>query len=58
VTYTIVRPDSAGAYEGYHDAREGTTTAEELSRLHDLRTQGAISDEEYADLKARTIAAT
>lgn len=56
VTYTIVRPDSAGAYESYGDAPSGGSTAEELSRLHDLRTQGAISDAEYDDLKARTIA--
>jgi uncharacterized membrane protein len=58
VTYTIARPADAGAYEGYRDSRAGTTPAEELSRLHELRTQGAISDEEYADLKARTIASS
>jgi hypothetical protein len=56
VTYTIVRPDGAGAYEGYRGAPAAGSTAEELSRLHDLRTQGAISDAEYDDLKARTIA--
>jgi uncharacterized membrane protein len=56
VIYTIVRPDSAGAYESYGDAGSGASTAEELSRLHDLHAEGAISDAEYEDLKARTIA--
>jgi Phospholipase_D-nuclease N-terminal len=56
IIYTIARPDSAGAYEGYSSASAGHSTAEELSRLSDLRSQGAISEEEFADLKARTIA--
>lgn len=58
VTYTIARPDGAGGYESYGDTRPGGSTAEELSRLHELRSQGAISDDEYDDLKARTIAAS
>lgn len=58
VTYTIARPDAAGGYESYADTRSGGSTAEELSRLHELRSQGAISDDEYDDLKARTIAAS
>ena len=35
-----------------------TSTAAELTRLNELRTEGAISDAEFADLKARTIAAS
>ena len=59
IIYTIARPDSAGAYEGYSSGdASGHSTAEELSRLSDLRSQGAISDEEFQDLKARTIAAS
>jgi hypothetical protein len=57
LTYTIARPDTAGGYEGYnYGSASGPSTAEELSRLSGLRAQGAISDEEFADLKARTIA--
>jgi uncharacterized membrane protein len=57
--YTISRPDSAGTYEGYSSGgSSGGSTAEELSRLNDLRAQGAITDEEFQDLKARTIAAS
>ena len=61
-TYTIARPDTAGDY-GY-EAEYGsgssrpTSTADELARLNELRTDGAISDAEYEDLKARTIAAS
>jgi len=59
-TYTIVRPDKAGDY-GYEPGvtyapSTPTSTAAELERLNELRTQGAISDAEYEDLKARTIA--
>jgi uncharacterized membrane protein len=58
LTYTIARPDTAGGYEGYNygSGSARPSTAEELSRLSDLRAQGAISDAEYEDLKARTIA--
>jgi hypothetical protein len=60
LVYTIARPDTAGEY-GYepgitYASAAPTSTAEELSRLNDLRTQGAISDAEFEDLKARTIA--
>lgn len=65
VTYTIARPDSASEYGwegggyGYGSGRSApTSTAEELARLNELRTEGAISDAEFADLKARTIAAS
>jgi hypothetical protein len=62
VTYTIARPDSASDY-GYepglgYTPSATTSTAEELARLNELRTEGAISDAEFADLKARTIAAS
>jgi phospholipase D-like protein len=59
-TYTIARPDTAGDYEGYGAASASsgsTSTADELARLNDLRSQGAISDAEFEDLKQRTIAA-
>ena len=55
-SYTIARPASAGDYgteAGYGYAP--TSTAEELGRLNELRTQGAISDAEYETLKTRTI---
>jgi hypothetical protein len=60
LTYTIARPDVAGSYEGYNygSSAAGPSTAEELSRLSDLRAQGAITDEEFADLKARAMAAS
>lgn len=58
-TYTIARPADAGDYA--YDSGAGSTagapssTAEELARLNELRTQGAITDAEFEDLKARTI---
>jgi Phospholipase_D-nuclease N-terminal len=56
--YTIARPSTAGDYS--YDAGYGpvaaTSTADELARLNQLRTEGAITDAEYEDLKARTIA--
>jgi hypothetical protein len=61
-TYTIARPSSAGDH-GY-DPRPAAgrpapaSTAEQLSRLNELRTEGAISDAEFEQLKARTIAAS
>jgi hypothetical protein len=56
-TYTIARPNTAGDYydTGY-ESSGSSSTADELARLNELRTQGAISDAEYEDLKARTIA--
>lgn len=62
-SYTIARPDTAGDY-GYDSggyavaASQPTSTAAELARLNELRTDGAISDAEFDDLKARTIAAS
>ena len=62
VTYTVARPSNAGDY-GYepevtYAPSEPNSMAAELSRLNDLRTQGAISDAEFEDLKARTLAAS
>ena len=54
------RPDTAGDYgaETGYAPRETTSTASELARLNELRTDGAISDAEFEDLKTRTIAAS
>lgn len=59
--YTIARPSTAGDYGydyGSSSGSEPVSTAAELAKLNDLRSQGAISDAEYEDLKARTIAAS
>jgi len=61
VTYTIVRPDSAADYgyePGFNTGPSPTSAAGELTRLNDLRTQGAITDAEFEQLKQRTIAAS
>ena len=62
LTYTIVRPESAEDY-GYepgfnYTGSPATSTADELARLNDLRTKGAITDAEFEQLKQRTIAAS
>ena len=59
VVYTIARPSTAGDY-GYEPGVASTagtpgSTATELARLNELRTEGAITDAEFEDLKARTI---
>jgi Phospholipase_D-nuclease N-terminal len=56
VVYTVARPSDAGDY-GYEPGPDyqPTSTAEELARLNALRTDGAITDAEFEDLKARTI---
>ena len=62
LTYTIMRPKDADDYGyqpgGSYAPSAPTSTAAELARLNELRTEGAISDAEYEDLKARTIAAS
>jgi hypothetical protein len=55
-SYTIARPSTADYGEAGYAASGSGSTADELARLNELRTQGAISDAEYEDLKARTIA--
>jgi hypothetical protein len=60
-SYTIARPDTAGDYSydsGYAASGGSTSTAAELAKLNELRSEGAISDAEFEDLKARTIAAS
>jgi len=57
--YTVARPNTAAdSYEGSGTAGAGTSTAEDLARLNELRTEGAITDAEFADLKAKAIAAS
>jgi Phospholipase_D-nuclease N-terminal len=58
ISYTVVRASSPPDYADLRTESGGTSTATELARLHDLRTDGAISDEEYETLKTRTIAIT
>jgi hypothetical protein len=59
-TYTIVRGTTEATYAdsgaGYSPQSAGNSPAEELARLNQLRTDGAISDEEFQSLKERTIA--
>ena len=57
---TSASPPQAGDY-GYEPGvtyapSQPTSTADELARLNELRTDGAITDAEFEDLKARTIA--
>jgi hypothetical protein len=62
VSYTIARPDIDVADYGYSYANAGaqpyrqTSTADELARLNELRTEGAISDAEFEELKRKAIA--
>jgi hypothetical protein len=63
LTYTVARPASASdSYDQGYTLSGGpsqpTSPAAELARLNELRTEGAISDAEFADLKAKTIAAS
>ena len=54
-TYTIVRGTTEATYADSYQ-QSSSSPAEELTRLNQLRTDGAISDEEFQSLKARTIA--
>lgn len=65
VSYTIARPPIEAeewGYAGGYDTRTayavngGKSTADELARLNELRTEGAISDGEYEELKRKAIA--
>jgi hypothetical protein len=62
VSYTIARPDIDVAdygYSGYAappQQYKQTSTGVELARLNELRTEGAISDAEFEELKRKTIA--
>ena len=55
--YTVARPESASDYyeAGFRTSDGSGSTAEELARLNELRTAGAISDAEFEHLKQRTI---
>jgi|SRR5262252_973051 len=55
IVYTIARPSEADAYAYDGSSSAATSTADQLTQLNELRSQGAISDSEYEDLKARTI---
>jgi hypothetical protein len=57
VTYTIARGSTAEYVDpGAGYAGPGNSPADELTRLNQLRTDGALSDAEFETLKARTIA--
>lgn len=62
ITYTIARPkleeDAWGISSGTATAAssDGQSVAMQISRLNDLKTQGAISDAEYDELKKKAIA--
>jgi hypothetical protein len=47
--------EARAQFEGYVRDTAAGAPVEELSRLHDLREKGAISDEEYEQLKAKLI---
>jgi type VI protein secretion system component VasK len=42
--------------EAAHRAAAGVSTADELTKLSELRSQGVLSEQEYEDLKRRTLA--
>src|SRR5262245_37337203 len=65
LTYIIVRPKVtaqdvrlASQAEAAQKAAAGVSTADELSKLNELKSQGVISDSEYEDLKKKTLATT
>ena len=64
ISYTIARPDILASDYAYDASRPmyagdgGKSTAAELARLNELRTEGAISDAEFEDLKRKTIASS
>jgi hypothetical protein len=63
LTYIIVRPKMtaqdvrmAAQAEAAQRAVAGVSTADELAKLNELRSQGVINDTEYEDLKKRALA--
>ena len=63
VTYTIVRPrmeEAAWGLDGSSaapaTAAGGQTAAAQIAHLNELKTQGAITDAEYDELKKKAIA--
>ena len=65
LTYIIVRPKVtaqdvklAAQAEAAQKAVAGVSTADELAKLNELRSQGVISHEEFEDLKKKALATT
>jgi predicted permease len=63
LTYIIVRPKvtaqdvrMAAQAEAAQRAAAGVSTADELAKLGQLRSQGVINDAEYEDLKKKALA--
>jgi predicted permease len=63
LTYIIVRPKvtaqdvrMAAQAEAAQRAVAGVSTADELAKLNQLRSQGVINDAEYEDLKKKALA--
>lgn len=63
LTYIIVRPKMtaqdvrmAAQAEAAQRAVAGVSTADELTKLNELRSQGVINDTEYEDLKKKALA--
>jgi hypothetical protein len=64
LVYIIARPKMTAQdvqmmaqSEAAYRAASGVSTADELSKLGELRAQGVINDQEYEDLKRKTLAA-
>ena len=62
LTYIIVRPKvtaqdvrMATQAEAAQRAAAGVSTADELAKLNELRSQGVINDTEYEDLKKKAL---
>jgi type VI protein secretion system component VasK len=65
LTYIIVRPKVtaqdvklAAQAEAAQKAVAGVSTADELAKLNELRSQGVISHEEFEDLKKKALTTT
>jgi type VI protein secretion system component VasK len=65
LTYIIVRPKVtaqdvklAAQAEAAQKAVAGVSTADEIAKLNELRSQGVISHEEFEDLKKKALATT
>jgi uncharacterized membrane protein len=63
LTYIIVRPKVTAQdvrmlaqSEAAYQAAAGVSTADELTKLRELKAQGVLSDEEYEELKRKTLA--
>jgi hypothetical protein len=63
LVYIIVRPKvtaqdvrMAAQAEAAQRAAAGVSTADELAKLSQLRSQGVINDAEYEDLKKKALA--